>query len=128
MAKVELNQPVSATTTQPVIPNQLTERAIRDQILSYDGVMIDDRSTKELTIFSLNGEIVAVLKNGSRPISLSLRCDYNLGKLLRDHYESVAEGQHLNKKRFITVLLTGQLSDDDIRDQIRHAYEETKRL
>lgn len=106
----------------------MTEADIRQQLLSYDGVVVDERSNDELTVFSLNGEIVAVIKNGAKPVNVSVRCDYNLGKLLRDQYESVLEGQNLNKKRFITILLTGQLSDDDIRDQLRHAYEETKKL
>lgn len=104
----------------------LTEQTINDQLLSYDGVEIDNRSTDKLEIYSYHGEIVAVVKKGSNPISLSLRCDYNLSKLLRDQYESVLEGQGLNKKRFITILLTGQMSNDDVRGQIRHAYEETK--
>lgn len=106
----------------------LTERAIINQLLSYDGVIKDARSDDTLSIYSYNGEIVAAVKNNSLPLRVTLRCDYNLGKLLRDQYESVLEGQGLNKKRFITILLTGQLSDDDIRDQIRHAYEESKLL
>lgn len=106
----------------------LTEQTVIDQLLSYDGVKLDDRTTDKLAIYSYDGEIVAVIKKGSQPINLSLRCDYNLGKLLREQYESVLEGQSLNKKRFITILLTGQMSDNDVRDQIRHAYEETKKL
>lgn len=106
----------------------LSERDIVSQLLSYDGVVQDDRSDKDLLIYSYQGEIVAAIKRDSKPLNLTLRCDYNLGKLLRDQYESVLEGQGLNKKRFITILLTGQVSDGDIRDQVRHAYEETKKL
>lgn len=104
----------------------MTEAEIKQLITSYDGVQLDERSTDQLAIYSWNGEIMATVKNGARPVCLGLRCDYNLGKLLREQYESVLEGQGLSKRRFITILLTGQLSDDEIRDQIRHAYEQTK--
>lgn len=106
----------------------MTEAEIKRLLLSYDGVEVDERSTDDLTIYSLGGQIVAVLKNGTNPVCLSLRCDPNLAQLLRDKYESVLEGQNLNKRRFITILLTGQLTDDEVIDQIRHAYEETRKL
>lgn len=106
----------------------MTEAEIKQLITSYDNAVLDNRSTDQLSIYSVNGEIMATVKNGAQPVCLNLRCDYNLGKLLREQYESVLEGQGLNKHRFITVLLTGQLSDDEVRDQIRHAYEQTKAL
>lgn len=106
----------------------MTEAEIKRLLLSYDGIGVDERSTDELTIYSLGGQIVAVLKNGANPVYLSLRCDPNLAQLLRDKYESVLEGQNLNKRRFITILLTGQLTDGEVIDQIRHAYEETRKL
>lgn len=107
----------------------MDEATICQLITSYDGVVRDSQhSTDELTVYSIDGEIMAAVKPGSNPINLSLRCDYNLAKLLREQYESVQEGQGLNKRRFITILVTGQLSDQEIRDQIRHAYEETNRL
>ena len=94
----------------------MTEAEIKRLLLSYDGVEMDERSTDELTIYSLGGQIVAVLKNDANPVCLSLRCDPNLAQLLRDKYESVLEGQNLNKRRFITILLTGQLTDDEVTD------------
>ena len=106
----------------------MTEAEIKQLLLSYDGVELDERSDDELSIYSLDGQIVAVVKNGANPVCVSLRCDPNLAQLLRDKYESVLEGQKLNKRRFITVLLTGQLTDDEVIDQVRHAYEETRRL
>ncbi|MDR0956077.1 MAG: MmcQ/YjbR family DNA-binding protein [Candidatus Nomurabacteria bacterium] len=64
----------------------------------------------------------AALKNGSDPLNLNLRVDPNLGKLLREKYESVQPARKLNRRHWITILLTGQMSDDDLRDLIRHSY------
>ncbi|MDO4271599.1 MAG: MmcQ/YjbR family DNA-binding protein [Candidatus Saccharibacteria bacterium] len=106
----------------------MTEDDVRYLIASFDGVTVDGRSDEANTIYSIDGEIVAVVKNGSNPLQLSLRCDYNLGELLCNQYESVSRSNELNKRRFISVLMTGQLADDEVRDQIRHAYEQTKEL
>ena len=53
------------------------------------------------------------LKN---PLQLSLKCDPLLSKTLREKYESVMPGQHLNKKHWNTLLLTGQLTWDEVQD------------
>lgn len=106
----------------------MSESEVRQLITGYDGVVLDDRSTPELAIYSIKGQIMAVVHPESQPVSIGLRCDPNLGELLRRQYESVSLESRLNKKRFINILLVGQLSDEEVRSQIRHAYEETNRL
>lgn len=107
----------------------MSEQDIKQFILSLDDVKLDNRSTEDTNIYSYsNDEMMATIKNNSNPLRLSLRCDYNLAKLLKEQYESVVGGDRLNKKSWITILLTGQLSDDEVIDQIRHAYEQTKKL
>ncbi len=64
----------------------------------------------------------ALIPEGKDPVSLSLKCDPGLAKLLREKYESIMEGYHLNKKHWNTMLLTGQLGDERIKDLIRHSY------
>lgn len=104
------------------------ESEVRQLITGYDGVVLDDRSTPELAIYSIKGQVMAVVHPGSQPVSIGLRCDPNLGELLRHRYESASLESGLNKKRFINILLVGQLSDEEVGSQIRHAYEETNRL
>ena len=106
----------------------MNESEVRRLIAGYDGVVLDDRSTPELAIYSIKGQVMAVVHPESQPVSIGLRCDSNLGELLRRRYESVSLESGLNKKRFINILLVGQLSDEEIKSQIRHAYEETNRL
>ena len=106
----------------------MSESEVRQLITGYDGVVLDDRSTPELAIYSIKGQVMAVVHPESQPVSIGLRCDPNLGELLRRRYESVSLESRLNKRRFINILLVGQLSDEEIKSQIRHAYEETNRL
>jgi predicted DNA-binding protein (MmcQ/YjbR family) len=41
---------------------------------------------------------------------------------LREKYESVMPGYHLNKKHWNTILLAGQLEWDEVKDLITLSY------
>lgn len=70
-----------------------------------------------------DGKMFALVKEDSKPIHLSLKCDPLLAVTLRERYESVMPGYHLNKKHWNTLLLTGQLSWEEVQDLIRHSYQ-----
>lgn len=67
-------------------------------------------------------KMFALTAEGTNPVRLSLKCDPQLAKLLREKYESVMEGYHLNKRHWNTILLTGQLEEQEIKDLITHSY------
>jgi len=46
-----------------------------------------------------------------------------LAETLRAKYDTVMPGYHLNKKHWNTIVLTGQLSRDEIKDLINHSYQ-----
>jgi predicted DNA-binding protein (MmcQ/YjbR family) len=58
----------------------------------------------------------------SNPVRISLKCDPTLSENLRAKYESVMPGYHLNKKHWNTIVLSGQLSDQEVKDLILHSY------
>ena len=70
-----------------------------------------------------NDKMFALIEEDSDPLRISLKCDPNLSLILRDKYESVSPGWHLNKKHWNTIILSGQLSDREVRDLIRHSFE-----
>jgi predicted DNA-binding protein (MmcQ/YjbR family) len=70
-----------------------------------------------------NNKMFALVTQASDPIRLSLKGDPQLNELLRDKYETVLPGWHLNKKHWNTIILTGQLDDNEIKDLIRHSYQ-----
>ena len=70
-----------------------------------------------------DGKMFALISEGKKPLRLSLKCDPQLSTLLREKYEEVLPGYHLNKKHWNTIVLSGQLSWDEIKGLIRHSYE-----
>lgn len=69
------------------------------------------------------GKMFAIVPLDKKPIRISLKCDPGLAEFLRDKYESVQPGFHLNKKHWNTILLTGQLDNEQIKDLIDHSYQ-----
>ena len=73
-----------------------------------------------------DGKIVAIIAEGSEPLRISLKCEPKLALLLREKYETVQPGYHLNKKHWNTIICTGQLDVAEILDLTRHSYELVK--
>ncbi|HET7673152.1 MAG TPA: MmcQ/YjbR family DNA-binding protein [Candidatus Saccharimonadales bacterium] len=67
-------------------------------------------------------KMFALIAEGSDPVRLSLKCDPKLSELLREKYESVMPGYHLNKKHWNTLVLSGQLPWEEIQALILHSY------
>jgi predicted DNA-binding protein (MmcQ/YjbR family) len=42
---------------------------------------------------------------------------------LREKYDEVSAGDHLNKKHWNTLVLTGQLNWEEVQGLIRHSYD-----
>ena len=68
------------------------------------------------------GKMFALIAESKQPLQLSLKCDPLLAITLREKYETVLEGYHLNKKHWNTILLTGQLPWEEVQGLILHSY------
>ncbi len=72
------------------------------------------------------GKLFALIAEKSSPVRLSLKCDPGLAEVLREKYESVLPGYHLNKRHWNTIICSGQIPEAELRDLIRHSYELVK--
>lgn len=69
------------------------------------------------------GKMFALIAESTDPLRISLKCDPQLAVLLREKYETVLGGYHLNKKHWNTILLTGQLPWEEVQGLILHSYQ-----
>jgi len=67
-------------------------------------------------------KMFALIAEKTEPLRISLKCDPQLATVLRDKYETVLEGYHLNKKHWNTIILSGQLPWEEIQGLIVHSY------
>lgn len=104
----------------------MTHKEFEDFIVSLPGVWLDYPFGEGVAIYKYGkpeGKIVAIIQEGSKPLRVSLKCDPLLAQNLREKYETVLPGYHLNKKHWNTIICSGQLENQEILDLARHSYE-----
>lgn len=102
---------------------KITHKKVEQYLLSMPNAKLDYPFGEDTAVYKVNDKMFALVKEDSDPVQLSLKCDPLLAETLREKYETVLAGYHLNKKHWNTILLTGQLSWDEIQDLIRHSYQ-----
>jgi predicted DNA-binding protein (MmcQ/YjbR family) len=104
----------------------MTHKELEEYIYSLPNVKLDYPFGKEVAVYKVlagdEEKMFALIPENKSPVQISLKCDPQLAKLLREKYETVLEGYHLNKKHWNTLLLTGQLTDDEVTGLILHSY------
>lgn len=101
----------------------MTHRQIEDYLLSMAGAELDYPFGENTAVYKVDGKMFALVTEKKEPIQISLKCDPLLAEHMRQKYESVMPGYHLNKKHWNTIVLTGQLGWDEVKDLIRHSYD-----
>jgi len=100
----------------------MDHKQIEEYILSMPNAWLDYPFGEGVAVYKVGEKMFALIQEGKEPVNLSLKCDPQLAKLLRERYETILEGYHLNKKHWNTIILTGQLPLDEVHDLIRHSY------
>lgn len=107
----------------------MTHKEIEEYLLSMPGAWLDYPFGEGTSVYKVGHKDVdgdekmfALIADDSKPLRVSLKCDPQLALLLREKYETVVPGYHLNKKHWNTIICTGQVADDDLKDLIRLSY------
>ena len=99
---------------------------IQEYLLTKPGSWLDFPFGEEAEVYKVGeadkAKMFAIIQSGKNPVRLSLKCDPILAEHLRSKYESVMPGYHLNKKHWNTIICSGQLSDDELKDLIDLSY------
>lgn len=105
----------------------MNHKTIEEYVLSMPNSRLDYPFGEDVAVYKVgpldNGKMFALITEKSKPVRISLKCDPKLSEILRTKYESVMPGYHLNKKHWNTIVLTGQIDDEDIKGLIRHSYD-----
>lgn len=106
----------------------MTHKEIEEYLLSFPNTWLDYPFGEGTSVYKIGhketgeGKLFAIIQDGSKPLRVSLKCDPQLAQTLREKYETVLPGYHLNKKHWNTIICSGQLSDDEIKDLVRLSY------
>jgi predicted DNA-binding protein (MmcQ/YjbR family) len=95
----------------------------REYCLSKPGATEGTPFGPDVLVFKVGGKMFALAALNEVPTTVNLKCDPDLALDLRDRYEQVRPGYHMNKKHWNTVEIEGSIPDAELRKMIDHSYD-----
>src|SRR5438046_7266940 len=74
-------------------------------------------------VFKVAGKIFALAPLDEVPATANLKCDPDLALELRDRYEQVQPGYHMNKRHWNTVEISSGVPEAELRKMIDQSYD-----
>lgn len=95
---------------------------LREYCLQKPGVTEDLPFGDQTLVFKIGGKIFLLtgLEQGNR---FNVKCDPERAVELREQYDAVIPGYHMNKKHWNTVYMDGRLTRSLLHELIDHSYE-----
>jgi predicted DNA-binding protein (MmcQ/YjbR family) len=100
----------------------MNPESLRHYCLSLPATTEDFPFDEQTLVFKVQGKMFA-LTDVDDFASINLKCDPERAAELREQYDSIRPGYHMNKKHWNTVLLDGSLPDALIKELILHSYQ-----
>jgi len=74
-------------------------------------------------VFKVMGKMFALVSQNEETPRVTLKCTPADSEILVSEFESVIPGYHMNKKHWITITLSGELSEEMLIDLANGSYE-----
>ena len=95
---------------------------LREYCLSKKGVEEGTPFGPETLVYKVMGKIFAIT-SFDIPCTVNLKCDPEYAVELREQYDDVQPGYHMNKKHWNTVRVDGKLNKKLAEKLIDHSYD-----
>jgi predicted DNA-binding protein (MmcQ/YjbR family) len=96
---------------------------LRAWCLEQPGAVEEFPFGPEHSVFKVSGKMFALSALERDPLEVSVKCDPDLAVALRNSYDAIRPGYHLNKRHWNTVTVDGRLEDRLVRDLIEDSYD-----
>jgi predicted DNA-binding protein (MmcQ/YjbR family) len=97
--------------------------SFREYCLSKPGATEDTPFGDDVLVFKVAGKMFALAPLDEIPATANLKCDPDLALELRDRYNQVQPGYHMNKKHWNTVEIDSGMPDSELRKMVDHSYD-----
>ena len=100
---------------------------IRAHCIAKSGVTESFPFDAVTLVFKVGAKVFALLDTESRPTTINLKCDPERAVELRERFEAVQPGYHMNKTHWNTVTIDGSVRWQEVQEWIDHSYELVKK-
>lgn len=77
----------------------------------------------DVVVFKVDAKIYLLLSLDTSPVQFNVKCDPAKAEELREAYDCVLPGYHMNKKHWNTIMVDGSVSAKVLKEWIDHSYE-----
>ena len=95
---------------------------LRAYCLAKKGVEEDQPFGPNTLIFKIGGKMFLLLALDAVPLQFNAKCDPDVAIELREQYNCVLPGYHMNKKHWNTVVVDGTVSDKILLQWVNDSY------
>lgn len=74
-------------------------------------------------VYKVGGKLFAIATPDDFPSRVNLKCEPERAVELRDQYDGITPGYHMNKRHWNTLVLDGSLPTKLVKELIVHSYE-----
>ncbi|MEI5639381.1 MULTISPECIES: MmcQ/YjbR family DNA-binding protein [unclassified Pseudoalteromonas] len=110
----------------------MDQKSVHEYLQAKPATFITKPFAQDVDVYKVQHKMFATLTEGKEgqvddngePVWwLNVKCDPDEALLLRDKYESVVPGYHMNKRLWNTVILDGTVPADAIKKMIDDSYQ-----
>lgn len=95
---------------------------IRNYCIAKEGVTENLPFGPDNLVFKVKGKMFLLLSLDAIPLSFNVKCNPEKALELRERYECVLPGYHMNKKHWNTIIIENYLSASEIMEWIDDSY------
>lgn len=77
----------------------------------------------DVLVYKVGGKMFGLTAPEEFPSRINLKCDPERSIGLREEYEAIIPGYHMNKRHWNTLILDGSLPASLVRELIDHSYD-----
>ncbi|WP_027856319.1 MmcQ/YjbR family DNA-binding protein [Marinobacterium jannaschii] len=101
----------------------MNKQQLSDYLAAKPGAVMEYPFGPDVRVFKVRGKMFALYDPADDPVRVNLKCDPQEALMLRDLFEAVLPGYHMNKRHWNTVLIDGSLPDGEIERMIDNSYQ-----
>lgn len=96
--------------------------ALRSKVFERPATTEQQPFGPDALVYKVGGKMFALIAWRATPLRISLKCDPFEAEALRDQFESIQPGYHLNKRHWNTLTLDGSIPEFLIDHMIDQSY------
>ena len=97
--------------------------SLRDYCLSLPGTTEGFPFGEQTLVFKVKEKVFLLTQMDTVKVQFNVKCDPVKAEELREQYDCVLPGYHMNKKHWNTIKVDGSVSDNTLKSWIKDSYD-----